>query len=126
MNPEELHKQGNEYVRDVFNRLVTYFMFHITTNYTVLGWLATHEGRLTQNAATFLTWLFCIHNVCGACVFWRTWWWLRGSVTHIMIPETMKKPPYVHATFMMAFTLAFMVVVWIVARCWKGVMVSVV
>jgi len=101
-------QQTLESVRDIFNRTLTYFTFHFTLNYGVLGWLAGKHPSL--KAIISLAVIFVFHNACALVTFRPVLGYLRVQA---VLPLLL--PPYRLATKMMLVTLVAMIVAWIAA-----------
>lgn len=107
VTPDGLSGEIHEYVRDIFNRAVTYYTFHIGLNYLVLGWIATQATPLSVRAVWFLAIIFILHNLFAVVSYAAVAKWLKPALP----PGT---PPYLLATQMMLLTLVKMVIVWFV------------
>ena len=107
-------QETNEFIRDLFNRALTYYTFHIGLNYLVLGWLATSTARLPSRAVWFLAIIFIFHNIAAMVSYSAVAFWLKGALVQARL-SYVRKPPYFIGTVMMLVTLVNMIVIWLIA-----------
>lgn len=105
---EDDREQINEYIRDVFNRAVTYYTFHIGLNYIAVGWLVTTKAP-TSRLIWFLALIFIFHNLCACVSYGAGFLYLR----RVRSQAGVDAPPYTVFVGVMILTLVALVLIWL-------------